>query len=56
MFKKQSLKKIEKIEYYLAYVTPRLLMSVHKKSQPIRSSLLAGYWENIYECLVLLYR
>ena len=38
----------------LTYVTPRLLMSVQKKFQPIRSSRLAGYREHIYECLVLI--
>ena len=41
---------------FLAYVTPRLPMSVHKKCKPIRSSRLAAYREHIYECLVLLYR
>ena len=47
-------KKISNV--FLAYVTPRPPMSVHKKIQPNRSSRLAGYREHIYECLVLLYR
>ena len=42
--------------FFLAYVTPRPPLSVHKKFQPNRSSRLAGYREHIYECLVLLYR
>ena len=46
----------KKIKICLAYVTPRLPMSAHKKLQPIRSSSLAGLREHIYECLVLLYR
>ena len=41
---------------FLAYVTPRPPLSVHKKIQPNRSSRLAGYREHIYECLVLFYR
>ena len=50
-------KKFENIKYYfLAYVTPRLPMSVHKKCQPTRFSQLAGHRKHIYECLVLLYR
>ena len=31
-----------KFKIFLAYVTPRLPMNVHKKFQPIRSSRLAG--------------
>ena len=41
---------------FLAYITPRPSLSVHKKFQPNRCSRLAGYREHIYECLVLLYR
>ena len=44
------------LDFFLAYVTPRPPLSVHKKFQPNRSSRLAGYREHIYECLVLLYR
>ena len=36
--------------------TPRLPMSVHKKFQSIRSSRLASFRDQMYECLVLLYR
>ena len=50
------LEEIERFDFYLAYVTPRLRMSVHKKCQPVRSSCLAGYWEHVYECLVLFHR
>ena len=50
-------KKLEENKFnFLAYVTPRLPMSVHKKCQPIWSSRLADYREHIYESLVLLYR
>ena len=53
--KKNILKKyLKKIEFVLAYVTPRPPISVHKKNQPIQSSRLGGKRENIYECLVLL--
>jgi len=45
----------KKNQIFLAFVTPRLPMSVTKKFQPILSSRLAGYRENIYECLVLFY-
>ena len=46
----------KKFGFFLAYVTPRPPLSVHKKFQLNRSSRLAGYREHIYECLVLLYR
>ena len=63
----KKIKDLEKNWNFLAYVSPRLPMSVHKnfpqathecpqKNQPIRSSQLAGYKEHIYECLVLFYR
>ena len=42
--------------YFLAFITPRLPMSVQKKFQPIRSSRFAGYREHIHECLVLVSR
>ena len=54
MEKKSFTKK--NLEFFLAYVTPRSPLSVHKKIQPNRSSRLAGYRKHIYECLVLLYR
>ena len=42
-------KKFEKkLGIFLAYITPRPPMSVHKKFQPNRSSRLAGYREHIY--------
>ena len=37
----------KKFETNLAFVTPRLPMSVHKKCQPIRSSRLAGQREHL---------
>jgi len=47
----------KKIEFYLSlYKTPWPPMSVHKKFEPIWFSRLAGYTQQIYECLVLLYR
>ena len=52
-------KKIEKkIKICLAYVTPRLPTSVHRKIQPIRSSRLPAQREqkHIYEWFVLLFR
>ena len=42
--------------FFLAYISTRPPLSVHKKFQPNRSSRLAGYREHIYECLVLIYR
>ena len=42
--------------FFLAYITTRPPLSVHKKFQPNRSSRFVGYREQIYECLVLLYR
>ena len=44
-------KKFEKNPNFLAFVTPGLRMSVHKKVQPIWSSRLAGYRGHIYELL-----
>jgi len=41
--------------FLLAYNTPQLPVSVHKKFKPNRSSRLACYTQHIYECLVLLY-
>ena len=43
---------MEKKFHFFAYNTS---MSVHKKSQPNRSSRLAGNTQHKYECLVLLY-
>ena len=40
------LEEIERFDFYLAYVTPRLRMSVDK-CQPIRFSHLAGQREHI---------
>ena len=54
MFKDQIENKKKKNSNILAYVTPGLPMSVHKKIQPIWSSRLAGQREHIHECLVLL--
>ena len=48
--------KIEKIFRFFSLRHPRLPVSFHKKCQPFRSSRLAGYRLNMYECLVLLYR
>ena len=45
-------KKMEKKFHFFAYNTS---MSVHKKSQPNRSSRLAGNTQHRYECLVLIY-
>ena len=42
-------------EFFSLYL-PRILISVHKKFQLIRSTRLAGFMEYIYACLVLLYR
>ena len=42
--------------FFLAYVTPRPPLSVHKKFQPNQSSRLADYREHIHKCLVLLYK
>ena len=54
---KKNLKCFENFFWiFLAYVTTRPSLSVHKKCQPNRSSRLASYREHIYECLVLLYR
>ena len=55
MLKKKNFEK-KNSNYFIAYVTPRPPLSVHKKFQPNRSSRLAGYREHINECLVLLYR
>ena len=54
--RKKKLKK--KIKICLAYVTPRLPTSVHRKIQPIRSSRLPAQREqkHIYEWFVLLFR
>ena len=48
-------KKIEKnnfekknLDFFLAFIIPRLPMSVHKKFQPNRFSRLTGYREHIY--------
>ena len=43
---------------FLEYVTPRLPLSVHKKmsAHSVQCSRLASDRENVYECLVLLYR
>ena len=47
-------KKYIKKFYSFSLRHPRPLMSVHKKCQPIRSSCVAGYRQQIYKCLVFI--
>jgi len=55
--KEKKLKKRKKISFRLAYVTPRLPMSVQKKFSPFGPAVWpASQREHIYECVVLLYR
>ena len=49
-------KNVVKIKiFFLALNTPRPLMSVHKKNQPIRSSRLPGYRQDIYMNVLFYY-
>ena len=49
-------KKIEKINFFSLKHPPATHECPQTKFQPIRSSRFAGFKQDIYECLVLLYR